>query len=195
MTDHEAGCADVLDSVRSRLDADGEAEVDALIASLRWASQAGQPDWLTVFLSALRGTLAFFTKNLPACTERQPCPGPLPCACVSSQEWHGFSLTAAPPTSCPSPSHNDAAGAITVAAAAEGALVDLPAAVVAKQVAADDDDDDEAVTAEGSSGPPTKCSFGSSAAAGSARVPWLFNLGSAAAQHLIHIFYSTMRRR
>ena len=50
----------MLDGVRSCLGADGEAEVDALIEGLRWASQAGQPDWLTLFLCALHGTLAFY---------------------------------------------------------------------------------------------------------------------------------------
>lgn len=66
--------------------------------------------------------------------------------------------------------------------------------MVPKKVADDADEDEEAATAEGGSGPPIKCCFGS-AAAGSARVPWLFSLGSAAAQHLSHIFSSTMRRR
>lgn len=62
LADHEDGCADVLDSMCSRLDTGGEAEVDALIAGLRWALQAGQPDFARDLVLALHSTLAFCAK-------------------------------------------------------------------------------------------------------------------------------------
>lgn len=92
-------------------------------------------------------------------------------------------------------SRNDAACAMAVAAAGEGALLDLhAAAAAAPKKVVDEEEEDEKEAAEGASdGAAGKCSLGS--AAGRARAPWLFGLGTAAAHRLSHIFSSSVRRR